>query len=69
MSLVKQTDVKNHVSLRCRSKIHLCEPVSQPDATGSGAKRTQSRQIHRSLPRILLRNIRPQAPSGRRARL
>ena len=26
MSLVKQTDVKNHVSPRRRSKIHLCHP-------------------------------------------
>jgi len=34
MSLVKQSDVKNHLSSRYRSKIHLCQPESQPDATG-----------------------------------
>jgi hypothetical protein len=34
MSLVKRSDVKNHLSPRFRTKIHLCEPVSQPDATG-----------------------------------
>jgi hypothetical protein len=34
MSLTKRSDVKNHLSPRFRTKIHLCEPVSQPDATG-----------------------------------
>jgi len=34
MSLIKGSDVKNHLSPRFRTKIHLCEPVSQPDATG-----------------------------------
>ena len=34
MSLIKQSDVKNHLSPRYRTKIHLCQPVSQPDATG-----------------------------------
>jgi len=34
MSLIKQSDVKNHLSPQFRTKIHLCEPVSQPDATG-----------------------------------
>jgi hypothetical protein len=34
MSLVKRSDVKNHLSPRFRTKIHLCESVSQPDATG-----------------------------------
>ena len=39
MSLVKQTDVKNHLSPRYRSKIHLCDSVSQRDATSvSGAE-------------------------------
>lgn len=38
MSLTMKSDVKNHLSLHFRTKIHLCEPVSQPDATGfSGA--------------------------------
>jgi hypothetical protein len=34
MGLIKKSDQKNHLSLRYRSKIYLCEPVSQPDATG-----------------------------------
>jgi hypothetical protein len=34
MSLHKQSDVKNHMSNRTRSQIHLIQPVSQPDATG-----------------------------------
>lgn len=34
MSLIKKSDVKNHLSPRYRTKIHLCQPVSQPDATG-----------------------------------
>lgn len=39
MSNIRQSDVKNHLSPRFRTKIHLCEPVSQPDATGfSGAE-------------------------------
>jgi hypothetical protein len=39
MSLIKQSDVKNHLSPRFRTKIHLCQPESQPDATGfSGAE-------------------------------
>jgi D-tyrosyl-tRNA(Tyr) deacylase len=32
MSLHKQSDVKNHLSPRYRTKIYLCKPVS--DATG-----------------------------------
>ena len=35
MSLHKQSDVKNHLSPRYRTKIHLCEPVSE--ATGLSA--------------------------------
>jgi hypothetical protein len=34
MSLIKKSDVKNHLSPRYRTKIHLCRPASQPDATG-----------------------------------
>jgi hypothetical protein len=34
MSLQKQSDVKNHLSRRTRSEIHLIQPTSQPDATG-----------------------------------
>jgi hypothetical protein len=33
MSLHKQSDVKNHLSHRTRSEIHLIQPTSQPDAT------------------------------------
>ena len=34
MSLIKKSDVKNQLSPEFRTKIHLCEPVSRPDATG-----------------------------------
>jgi hypothetical protein len=34
MSLINRSDVKNHLSPRFRTEIHLCDPVSQPDATG-----------------------------------
>jgi hypothetical protein len=34
MSQIRQSDVKNHLSPRFRTKIHLCDPVSPPDATG-----------------------------------
>ncbi len=33
MSFDKQSDVKNHLSHRTRSQIHLIEPMSQPDST------------------------------------
>lgn len=34
MSLVKKSDVKNHLSPHHQKEIHLNRPVSQPDATG-----------------------------------
>lgn len=34
MSLIKQTDVKNHLSARHRTEIHLTYPESQADAMG-----------------------------------
>ncbi|HMG86164.1 MAG TPA: hypothetical protein VK574_10485 [Terracidiphilus sp.] len=34
MSLIKKADVKNHLSARHRSEIHLARPESQSDATG-----------------------------------
>lgn len=37
MSLIKKSDVKNHLSPRHRTEIHLCPPESQPDATGFSA--------------------------------
>ncbi|MGA8089757.1 MAG: hypothetical protein WCA10_20965 [Terracidiphilus sp.] len=33
MSLIKKADVKNHLSARHRSEIHLARPVGQSDAT------------------------------------
>jgi hypothetical protein len=39
MSFVKRSDVKRPLSLDFHTKIHLCTPESQPDATGfSGAE-------------------------------
>ena len=37
VSLIKKSDVKNHLSPRHRTQIHLCPPESQPDATGFSA--------------------------------
>jgi hypothetical protein len=37
MSLIRQSDVKNHLSPRFRTKVHLHQPESQPDATGFSA--------------------------------
>ena len=34
MSLIKKADVKNHLSVRHRTGIHLVRPKSQSDATG-----------------------------------
>jgi hypothetical protein len=34
MSLIKKADVKNHLSARHRTEIHLTRPESQSDATG-----------------------------------
>lgn len=34
MSLVKKSDVKNHLSPHFQKEIHLNRPVSEPDATG-----------------------------------
>ena len=42
MSLIETSDVKNHPSPRICSKIHLCEPLSQPDATGFSAPETET---------------------------
>ena len=44
MSLIKRSDVKNHLSPRFRTKIHLCQPESQPDATGFSGGRTGRNQ-------------------------
>jgi hypothetical protein len=37
VSPIKRSDVKNHLSPRHRTDIHLCQPESQPDATGFSA--------------------------------
>jgi hypothetical protein len=34
MSQFRQSDAKNHLPPRFHTKMHLCDPVSQPDATG-----------------------------------
>lgn len=34
VSIIRKSDVKNHLSPRHRTQIHLCPPESQPDATG-----------------------------------
>ena len=34
MSQVRKSDAKNHLPPRFHTKIHLCDPLSQPDATG-----------------------------------
>lgn len=34
MSVIKKSDVKNHLSRRNRTGIHLYRPEVQPDATG-----------------------------------
>jgi hypothetical protein len=33
-SNIRQSDAKNHLSPRFRTKIHLCPPETQPDASG-----------------------------------
>ena len=42
MSLIKQSDIENHPSLQFCTKIHLCAPVSQPDATGYSVPETEA---------------------------
>jgi hypothetical protein len=49
MSLVKKSDVKNHLSLRHRTQIHLCQPESQPDATGFSAAESDAAQTDLSI--------------------
>jgi hypothetical protein len=42
MSQIRQSDVKNQPSPRFHTKIHLCDPVSQPDATGYSVPETDA---------------------------
>ncbi len=48
MSLVKKSDVKNHLSPRFRTKIHLSQPESQPDATGFSGAEPDTNQENRA---------------------
>jgi hypothetical protein len=43
MSLIKKSDVKNHLSNRHRNRngIHLQPPASQPDATGFSGEQSE----------------------------
>jgi hypothetical protein len=36
MSLIKKADVKNHLSTRHRTEIHLCQPEDELGTAGSG---------------------------------
>ncbi len=45
MSLIKQSDVKNHLSPRYRTKIHLREPVSLCDTASLSAAEPDTIQI------------------------
>jgi len=45
MSLIKKSDAENHLSPQVCSKIHLCEPVSQPDATGYSVPETDAVKV------------------------
>ena len=49
MSQIRQSDVKNHLSPRFHTKIHLCDPVSQPDATGYSAPEPDAIQADPSI--------------------
>jgi hypothetical protein len=48
MSQIRQSDVKNHLSPRFRTKIHLCDPVSPPDATGNSVPEPDAIQANSS---------------------
>jgi hypothetical protein len=48
MSLIKKGDVKNHLSPQFRTKIHLCQPESQPDATGYSVAEANAIETHAS---------------------
>ena len=42
MSPIKKSDVKNHLSARNRTGIHLYRPESQPNATGFAGEGSES---------------------------
>jgi len=43
MSLIKKSDVKNHLSSHHRTEIHLTHPQSQSDATGFAHEEDESK--------------------------
>ena len=43
MSLIKKSDVKNHLSAHHRTEIHLARPESQSDATGFAHEEHESK--------------------------
>jgi hypothetical protein len=43
MSLIKKSDVKNHLSAHHRTEIHLTHPQSQSDATGFAHEEDESK--------------------------
>jgi hypothetical protein len=46
MSLIMKSDVKNHLSRRNHTGIHLFQPVSRPDATGFSGEETGSAAVN-----------------------
>jgi hypothetical protein len=50
MSLIKKADVKNHLSARHRSEIHLARPASKPDATDINPKANDSAENSLEIP-------------------
>lgn len=48
MSLIKKSDVKNHLSARHQNRIHIA-PVSQPDATGFSGANPEAIEADRSV--------------------
>ncbi len=41
MSLIKKSDVSNHLSRRGHKAIHLYQPASQPEATGFSSEEAE----------------------------
>jgi hypothetical protein len=47
VSNISQSDVKSHLSLRFPVKIHLCEPLSQPNAMGFSVAEPETMNANR----------------------
>lgn len=45
MSNIRKSDVKNHLSPRFCSKIHLCQPKAEPDAAGFPQEESARRDL------------------------